>query len=209
MTDKKKKAEIIGRIFDEYFPAPKPTLIFYSPFTLLTAVVLSAQCTDERVNSATAELFKIADTPEKMAGLSQEDIFKCIYKLGLAKNKAKFLSLMAKQLVENFDGDVPSNFKDLESLSGVGHKTASVVMAQAFGIPAFPVDTHIFRLARRWGLSDGNDVKKVEEDLKELFPSRDWNRRHIQFISFGRRFCKAAGHKPELCPICSLPEFQS
>ena len=209
MTDKEKRAQIIGRIFDEYFPDPKPTLIFYSPFTLLTAVVLSAQCTDERVNSATRELFKAADTPEKMAGLSEEVIFNYIYKLGLAKNKAKFLSLMSKQLVEKFAGEVPQSFKELESLTGVGHKTASVVMAQAFNIPAFPVDTHIFRLARRWSLSEGNDVKRVEEDLKELFPPQDWNKRHIQFISFGRRFCKASGHKIELCPICSLPEFRS
>lgn len=198
------KAKLIGEALDRYFPDPKPTLIFYSPFTLLVAVILSAQCKDERVNIATEKLFALADTPKKMAQLPTEDIYNCILQLGLAKNKAKFLSSMSKQIVERFAGKVPENFHDLESLPGVGHKTASVVMAQAFNAPAFPVDTHIFRLARRWGLSDSNKVEGVEEDLKRLFPSSEWNKRHIQIINCGRKFCKATGHKIENCPFCQL-----
>lgn len=200
---RRKRAEAVGVLLDEYFPDSGPTLKFYSPFTLLTAVVLSAQCRDERVNKVTEELFKVAGTPERMAALSREEIFTYICSLGLAKNKAKFLSEMSRRLVTDFGGQVPDDFAGLESLPGVGHKTASVVMLQAFNKPAFPVDTHIFRLSARWGLSDGKTVERTEADLKELFPIDCWGRRHVQFIDCGRRFCKAVGHKPEECPFCS------
>ncbi|MGM9998271.1 MAG: endonuclease III domain-containing protein [Candidatus Bruticola sp.] len=193
----------VGQQLDQLFPDPKLSLNFYSPFTLLTAVLLSAQCTDERVNKATAGLFACADTPEKMDKLSQEQIFAHICGLGLAKNKSKYLKNMCRQLLDKFNGEVPANFSDLESLSGVGHKTASVVMIQAFGRPAFPVDTHILRLSKRWGLSQGTTPQQVENDLKQLFPPEEWGRRHLQFIECGRRYCKAVSHNLQLCPVCS------
>ncbi|MGM9992402.1 MAG: endonuclease III domain-containing protein [Candidatus Bruticola sp.] len=197
------RTAVIGRQLDQLFPNPKPSLNFYSPFTLLTAVMLSAQCTDERVNKATANLFTCADTPEKMDKLSQEQIFEHICGLGLAKNKSKYLKSMCRQLLDKFNGEVPANFADLESLSGVGHKTASVVMVQAFNQAAFPVDTHILRLSKRWGLSQGTTPSQVEYDLKQLFPPDEWGRRHLQFIECGRRYCKAIKHNPQHCPICS------
>ena len=197
------RAAFVSQKLDELFPNSKPSLNFYSPFTLLVAVMLSAQCTDERVNKATKSLFAVADTPEKIAKLSQEEIYTHIYGLGLAKNKAKYLKTMCLQLLDNFSGIVPQDFKSLESLSGIGHKTASVVRLQAFNLPAFPVDTHIFRLARRWGLSQGETPKQVEADLKLLFPPEDWGKRHLQFIDCGRTYCKALAHKTEDCPFCS------
>lgn len=197
------RAAFVGAKLDELFPNSKPSLIFYSPFTLLVAVMLSAQCTDEMVNKATASLFAVADTPEKMDQLSQEEIYQHIYGLGLAKNKAKYLKTMCRQLLDNFSGQVPQDFKSLESLAGVGHKTASVVRLQAFNLPAFPVDTHIFRLARRWGLSQGETPKQVEDDLKRLFPPEEWGKRHLQFIDCGRTYCKALAHDSTKCPFCS------
>lgn len=197
------RTAFVSAKLDELFPHSKPSLNFYSPFTLLVAVMLSAQCTDERVNKATAKLFAAADTPEKMDKLSQEEIYQYIYGLGLAKNKAKYLKTMCHQLLENFSGQVPQDFKSLESLSGIGHKTASVVRLQAFNLPAFPVDTHIFRLARRWGLSQGQTPKQVEADLKKLFPPEEWGKRHLQFIDCGRTYCKALGHNSAECPLCS------
>lgn len=197
------RTAFVSAKLDELFPHSKPSLNFYSPFTLLVAVMLSAQCTDERVNKATAKLFAAADTPEKMDKLSQEEIYQYIYGLGLAKNKAKYLKTMCHQLLKNFSGQVPQDFKSLESLSGIGHKTASVVRLQAFNLPAFPVDTHIFRLARRWGLSQGQTPKQVEADLKKLFPPEEWGKRHLQFIDCGRTYCKALGHNSAECPLCS------
>ncbi len=197
------RGALVGAKLDELFPNPQPSLIFYSPFTLLVAVILSAQCTDERVNKATAKLFSTADTPEKMDKLSQEEIYQYIYALGLAKNKAKYLKIMCRQLLEKFSGQVPTDFPSLESLAGVGHKTASVVRLQAFNLPAFPVDTHIFRLARRWGLSQGQTPKQVENDLKQLFPPQEWGKRHLQFIDCGRTYCPALGHNSDQCPVCS------
>lgn len=203
MLTTRERAAFVSAKLDELFPNSKPSLVFYSPFTLLVAVILSAQCTDERVNKATADLFAVADTPEKMDKLNQEEIYRHIYGLGLAKNKAKYLKTMCRQLLDNFAGQVPQDFKSLESLSGVGHKTASVVRLQAFNLPAFPVDTHIFRLARRWGLSQGETPQQVEADLKRLFPPKEWGKRHLQFIDCGRTYCKALSHNSAKCPFCN------
>ena len=172
-------------------------------FTLLVAVVLSAQCTDARVNLVTPALFKRASTPRAMARLSEGEILGLIRSCGLAPSKAKNLRALAQQLVERHGGRVPEDFAALEALPGVGHKTASVVMSQAFGQPAFPVDTHIHRLAARWGLSDGTSVERTERDLKRLFPPESWNRLHLQIIYFGRQYCPARGHDFASCPICS------
>ena len=201
-NDTHKRAKLVGDILDQLFPDPRPSLHFTDAFTLLTAVMLSAQCRDERVNEATAELFKVANSPQRMAALGEAGIYQYIRSLGLAKNKSKYLHEMSQQLIDHFHGQVPADFKGLESLAGVGHKTASVVMLQAFNIPAFPVDTHILRLSQRWGLSQGQTPEKVEVDLKRLFPAQDWGKRHLQFIECGRRYCKALGHKKEECPVC-------
>lgn len=198
------KAYFIGAKLDELYPDPKPFLHFQDPFTLLVAVMLSAQCTDAKVNKVTPELFRLAGTPQAMASLGSERVFEVIRSLGLANTKSKNLCRMSEMLIEKFAGKVPDNFEDLESLPGVGHKTASVVMSHAFGKPAFPVDTHIFRLASRWGLTDGKTVEKTEADLKVLFPSNEWERRHLQLIAFGREYCTARHHDASLCPICSV-----
>jgi len=165
-------------------------------------VLLSAQCTDERVNKITPSLFARADTPEKMTELETEEIQKIIHSCGLFSTKAKAIKALSKILVERFDSQVPQNFTDLESLPGVGHKTASVVLIQAFGIPAFPIDTHIFRVARRWGLAKGKTVVAVEKELKALFPKAKWARLHLQMILYARKFCPARNHNFNNCPLC-------
>lgn len=197
------KAKRIGVILDELFPLPPIPLSHRDPFTLLVAVVLSAQTTDAQVNRVTPALFRRAGTPQKLARLEVPEILSLIRTCGLAPGKARNLKKLAEKLVEEHLGRVPADFEELEKLPGVGHKTASVVMSQAFGIPAFPVDTHIHRLAWRWGLSNGKNVEQTERDLKKLFPKDAWNRRHLQIIYFGRRHCPARNHDAAACPICS------
>jgi endonuclease-3 len=201
--NKKEKAEKIRSILSHLYPEPPIPLTHKDSYTLLIAVLLSAQCTDARVNLVTPALFERASTPEAMVKLEISEIEKLIKTCGLAPRKAKAIWELSNILIENFHGHVPDNFEDLESLPGVGHKTASVVMTQAFGKPAFPVDTHIYRCARRWGLSQGKNVEKVEEDLKKLYPKKYWNRLHLQIIYFAREHCPALRHDPALCPICS------
>jgi endonuclease-3 len=197
------KAARIRAILDEVYPDPLIPLAHRDPFTLLVAVVLSAQTTDARVNLVTPALFAKADTPEKMSKLPVDEIHALIRTCGLAPAKAKNLHALSKILVEKHAGRVPRTFEELENLPGVGHKTASVVMAQAFGEPAFPVDTHIHRLAERWGLSDGSSVERTERDLKVLFPRDSWVKAHLQIILFGREYCPALRHEMEKCRICS------
>jgi len=196
------KAREIGRILDEIYPEQPIPLEHTDPYTLLVAVMLSAQTTDKKVNEVTPVLFEAADTPESMASLEVDRIHSIIREIGLAPTKARNLRRMAEQIIED-GGGVRPDWDFLESLAGVGHKTAGVVMAQAFGVPAFPVDTHIHRLAARWGLSDGSSVVKTERDLKSAFPEDTWIRRHLQIIYFGREHCPALRHDPSQCPICS------
>ena len=172
------------------------------PFTLLIAVLLSAQCTEKKVNEVTPALFAAGPDPEAMAQLEEIEILGHIRQLGLAKTKARNVRRLAQLLLERHNGEVPQSFEALESLPGVGHKTASVVMSQAFGVPAFPVDTHIHRLAQRWGLSSGENVQRTERDLKALFPRDAWNRLHLQIIFYGREFCTARGCDGRICPMC-------
>lgn len=200
---KDKKVKEIIRILDKLYPTTPIPLIHKDPFTLLVSVVLSAQCTDERVNKTTPILFNKADTPEKMLKMSVKQIEKIIRPCGLSPQKSKAIKGLSVLLVKKHNSQVPQNFLELEKLPGVGHKTASVVMSQAFGFPAFPVDTHIHRLAWRWGLSTGKNVEKTEKDLKRLFPEEKWNKLHLQIIFYGREFCPARGHKLESCIICS------
>lgn len=200
---KQGKAKAIAGILDQLYPEVPVPLDHVDPYTLLVAVILSARCTDIRVNQITPFLFARADTPEKMAGLKISEIQKIIKPCGLSPQKAKAIHRMSEMLLEEHKGKVPKSFEELEMLPGVGHKTASVVMSQAFGIPAFPVDTHIHRLARRWGLSSGKNVEETERDLKNLFPEHTWNKIHLQIIYFGREYCPARGHIKEKCPICS------
>ena len=195
------KATIIGKTLDELYPKTPIPLDHDSSYTLLVAVMLSAQTTDKKVNEVTPKLFSIANTPEKMAELSTDTIQEIIKEIGLAPTKAKNLHKMALQLIEG--GGVKQDWDYLESLAGVGHKTASVVMSQWYGVPAFPVDTHIHRLAYRWGLSNGKNVKKTELDLKKIWPEDQWNRRHLQIIFFGREHCPARNHNLKNCLICS------
>ena len=199
---KQQRAEIILQRLDEQYPETPVPLDHNDPFTLLIAVLLSAQCTDKKVNEVTPALFAAGPTPEAMAALEQEEILKFIRQLGLANTKAKNVKRLAQLLIERHDGQVPKSFKALEALPGVGHKTASVVMSQAFGVPAFPVDTHIHRLAQRWGLSSGANVETTERDLKALFPKQAWNRLHLQIIFYGREFCTARGCDGRACPLC-------
>jgi endonuclease III len=199
---RKEKAARIGRILEELYPHPEVPLEHLDPYTLLIAVLLSAQTTDVRVNLVTPELFERASTPEAMSRLSVDEILAIIRTCGLAPSKAKNIQTLSKLLLERHGGEVPRSFEELEALPGVGHKTASVVMAQAFGVPAFPVDTHIHRLAARWGLSNGSSVERTEKDLKKLFPEEAWNRLHLAIIYFGREHCPARGHDLETCPIC-------
>ena len=182
---------------------PKVPLDHADPYTLLVAVLLSAQCTDVRVNQVTPVLFARADDPAAMARLDVREIRRIIRPCGLSPAKSKAIQSLSQILVERHGGQVPKTFEELESLPGVGHKTAGVVMAQAFGVPAFPVDTHIHRLAARWGLSDGSSVVRTERDLKALFPQQRWNSLHLQIIYFGREHCPARGHDLASCPICS------
>ncbi len=200
-VQRREKADRIGRILDELYPAPPIPLDHVDPYTLLVAVALSAQTTDKKVNEVTPRLFAVADTPEKMAALDPDRILELIREIGLAPTKAKNLWIAANQILDA-GGEVVADWEFLESLAGVGHKTASVVMAQAFGVPAFPVDTHIHRLAARWGLSDGSSVERTERDLKAAFPIETWNRRHLQIIYFGREYCPARRHDLASCRVC-------
>ena len=199
---KAEKAKQIGEILDRLYPTPPIPLQHRDPFTLLIAVLLSAQTTDVQVNKVTPALFKLAHTPQQMAKLSESEILDAIRSCGLAPSKAKNIRKLAQTLVDDYGGQVPRDMHELEKLPGVGHKTASVVMTQAFGEPAFPVDTHIHRLAQRWGLSRGKNVEETERDLKKLFPPAEWGRRHLQLIYFGREHCPARSHDPTECPIC-------
>ncbi len=197
------KAERIRKVLDELYPSFEIPLDHEDPYTLLVAVLLSAQCTDVRVNEVTPRLFARASTPEAMAKLPVATIRSIIRPCGLAPAKSKAIKELSRILVAEHGGRVPQTFEALEALPGVGHKTASVVMVQAFGKPAFPVDTHIHRLAARWGLSSGRNVAQTERDLKKLFPEESWGRVHLQLIYFGREPCPARGHAPSTCPICS------
>ena len=200
------KAEKIGSMLDELYPTTPVPLNHTTAYTLLVAVMLSAQTTDKKVNQVTPQLFAKANTAEKMATLDVETIQALIREIGLAPTKAKNLRRMAEQLVEG--GGMRPDWDYLESLAGVGHKTASVVMAQWYGIPAFPVDTHIHRLAARWGLSRAKNVEQTERDLKSLWPKETWNSRHLQIIFFGREYCPARNHDLRQCPICSWAASQ-
>jgi endonuclease III len=195
------KADKIGRILDDLYPEPPIPLDHKDGYTLLVAVLLSAQCTDKRVNMVTPDLFGLADNPFDMAELSVEQILGAIRSCGLAPTKAKRIKKLSEMLVAD-DGELPDTLGGLTKLPGVGRKTAQVVLAQWFDVPSFPVDTHIHRLAERWGLSSGKNVRQTERDLKAVFPEETWNRRHLQIIYFGREHCPARGHEPDDCPIC-------
>jgi endonuclease-3 len=199
---KAERVALVQRRLDELYPDPPVPLDHSDAFTLLVAVLLSAQCTDERVNQVTPGLFERAPTPEAMAALSVEEIRDLIRPCGLSPQKARALAGLARMLIDEHDGRVPADMEALERLPGVGHKTASVVMAQAFGVPAFPVDTHIHRLAQRWGLSSGRNVVQTEKDLKRLFPREAWNRLHLQIIFYGREYCTARGCDGRVCELC-------
>lgn len=196
------RAQIIQDRLAELYPDPPVPLDHTNAFTLLVAVLLSAQCTDERVNQVTPALFKLADSAKKMTRVPVEKILEIIRPCGLSPKKSKAIAGLSVILVEQYGGKVPADFEALESLPGVGHKTASVVMAQAFGVPAFPVDTHIHRLAQRWGLTNGKNVKQTEADLKKLFPEESWNDLHLQIIFYGREFCSARGCNGLVCELC-------
>ena len=202
MTNRQ-KALAIAAILEERYPETPIPLEHQDPYTLLVAVVLSAQCTDVRVNQVTPHLFAKANQPASMAELDVSEIETIIRPCGLAPKKAQSIHELSRIIAEKHGGQVPDSFEALEALPGVGHKTASVVMSQAFGVPAFPVDTHIHRLAWRWGLSNGKNVEQTERDLKSLFPEDKWNALHLQIIYFGRELCPARGHNPYACPICS------
>ena len=194
-------AYVVERL-DEIYPETPVPLNHRSKFELLIAVLLSAQCTDERVNQVTPQLFSLADNPLDMSKLQTEKIYEIIRPCGLAPQKSANISKLSIMIIEKHQGLVPSNFEDLERLPGVGHKTASVVMSQGFGYPAFPVDTHIHRLAQRWGLTNGKNVAQTEKDLKKLFPEEKWNKLHLQIIFYGRSHCTARGCDGTVCEIC-------
>ena len=199
---KSERAALIQQRLEELYPETPVPLDHSDAFTLLVAVLLSAQCTDKKVNEVTPALFAAGPDPAAMAALSEATILDHIRQLGLARTKAKHVKRLAELLLERHGGAVPEGFAALEALPGVGHKTASVVMAQAFGVPAFPVDTHIHRLAQRWGLSGGESVARTETDLKRLFPRQAWNKLHLQIIFYGREHCTARGCDGTLCPLC-------
>ncbi|MDA7434406.1 endonuclease III [Synechococcus sp. AH-601-L23] len=199
---KAERAQVVLERLNHRYPETPIPLDHSDPFTLLIAVLLSAQCTDKKVNEVTPALFAAGPTPKAMASLDESEIWSLIRQLGLAKTKAKHVRRLSELLLSEHDGAVPDSFQALEALPGVGHKTASVVMSQAFGVPAFPVDTHIHRLAQRWGLSNGLSVAATERDLKRLFPKEHWNRLHLQIIFYGREFCSARGCDGMVCPIC-------
>lgn len=200
---KQEKAKAILEILEHHFPEVEPPLHHKDAFTLLVSVLLSAQCTDERVNQVTPKLFKLADNPYDMLNLSVEEIREVIKPCGLSPMKSKGIYGLSKIIVEQHGGQVPNTFEALEALPSVGHKTASVVMTQWFDVPAFPVDTHIHRLAHRWGLSNGKNVEQTERDLKKVIPQERWKKAHLQIIYFGRKFCPARQHQWQLCPVCS------
>lgn len=200
---KREKAAAIAQMLEEFYPETPIPLDHQDPYTLLVAVLLSAQCTDKRVNQVTPHLFAQADNPADMMAMPVEDIKGIIRPCGLSPRKSKAISELSRIIMEKHGGQVPQTFEELEALPGVGHKTASVVMSQAFGYPAFPVDTHIHRLAYRWTLSTGKSVEKTEKDLKRIFPEESWNKLHLQIIFYGREHCPARGHDPYQCPICS------
>ena len=199
---KRERAAVVLERLNTHYPEPPIPLDHSDPFTLLIAVLLSAQCTDKKVNEVTPALFAAGPTPEAMAALDEDEILAHIRQLGLARTKSKNVRKLAHILVNVHAGEVPASFEELEALPGVGHKTASVVMAQAFGVPAFPVDTHIHRLAQRWGLSSGESVATTERDLKSLFPKNAWNKLHLQIIFYGREYCTARGCDGTVCPLC-------
>ena len=201
-----KKTERVNYIIsflEGLYPETPVPLLNRNHFELLVAVLLSAQCTDERVNQVTPKLFSLADNPLSMSKIPIEDIYKIIRPCGLAPQKSKAISNLSEILITKHDGNVPSNFESLEALPGVGHKTASVVMSQGFGYPAFPIDTHIHRLAQRWGLTNGKNVTQTEKDLKKLFPEKLWNKLHLQIIFYGREYCTARGCNGTICKICT------
>ncbi len=200
---KAERVQFILRRLSELYPETPIPLDHRDPFTLLVAVLLSAQCTDERVNQVTPKLFAMADNPFDMSQLAVDTIYDIIRPCGLAPQKSRAISKLSKILVEKYAGEVPEDMAALEKLPGVGHKTASVVMSQAFGHPAFPVDTHIHRLAQRWGLSSGKSVAQTEKDLKRLFPMENWNALHLQIIFYGRQYCTARGCDGRVCEICT------
>ncbi len=199
---KRERVDYIQQRLQELYPETPIPLAHTDPFTLLVAVLLSAQCTDERVNQVTPKLFALADNPADMAALDVEQILQVIRPCGLAPQKSRAIKRLSEILVQQYGGTVPADMEALERLPGVGHKTASVVMSQAFGVPAFPVDTHIHRLAQRWGLTNGKSVAQTERDLKRLFPRESWNRLHLQIIYYGREFCTARGCDGRTCEIC-------
>ena len=199
---KQERADLIRTRLKELYPDPPIPLDHHDEFTLLVAVLLSAQCTDKKVNEVTPELFRSAPTPQLMCELGEDNILSIIRPLGLSRQKAKNVARLSSILGDSFGGKVPQSFECLESLPGVGHKTASVVMAQAFGVPAFPVDTHIHRLAQRWGLSSGKNVVQTERDLKKMFPESAWNDLHLQIIFYGREYCTARACDGTKCPMC-------
>jgi endonuclease-3 len=199
---KEERAALIMQRLEQHYPTTPVPLDHSDPFTLLIAVLLSAQCTDKKVNEVTPALFAAGPTPQAMAALPEATILGHIRQLGLATTKARNVKRLSELLLERHNGVVPASFQALEALPGVGHKTASVVMAQAFGVPAFPVDTHIHRLAQRWGLSSGVSVTRTETDLKRLFPKQAWNKLHLQIIFYGREFCTARGCDGTICPLC-------
>lgn len=199
---KKERADYIVEALEDLYPETPTPLDHTNEFTLLIAVLLSAQCTDERVNQVTPALFKLADNATDMAKLTQDEIKEIIKPCGLSPRKSKAIYDLSRILIADHDGEVPASFEELEKLPGVGHKTASVVMAQAFDVPAFPVDTHIHRLAQRWGLTKGKNVVQTEEDCKKLFPREKWNKLHLQIIFYGREYCKARSCFGLECPIC-------
>jgi len=199
---KKERARIILKELNKLYPEPPIPLDHKNAYTLLVAVVLSAQSTDKKVNELTKDLFEIADTPSKMMKLGVNNIYQYIKQLGLSKQKSKNTYLLSKMIIDKFDGKVPNTFESLESLPGVGHKTASVIMSQVFKIPSFPVDTHIHRLSQRWGLTKGENVLQTEKDLKKIFPISEWNKLHLQIIFFGREYCTARGCDGTKCFMC-------
>jgi len=202
--NKKERAKIVEKVLNDLFPHPEIPLRHQDPYTLLIAVLLSAQSTDARVNQITPELFSKANTPKEMVALTIPEIAKIIRPCGLSNNKARAIWNLSQLILTKHKGKVPRTFEELEDLPGVGHKTASVVMSQAFKQPAFPVDTHIHRCAKRWGLSNGKSVVQTEKDLKRIFPKAHWNKIHLQMIYFARKYCPARGHHPSACPICTL-----
>jgi len=199
---KSEKAKIVIKILDKFYPETPIPLNHDNVYTLLIAVLLSAQCTDERVNKITPKLFSIAPDPKSMSRLTIENIYRIIKPCGLGPQKSKAIKELSNILIDKFNGEVPSTFEELEQLPGVGHKTASVVMSQGFGIPAFAVDTHIHRLAQRWGLTNGKNVKQTEKDLKNIFPEETWNKLHLQIIFWGREYCSARSCYGLDCKIC-------